>query len=549
MQKYAIGLDYGTLSVRALLIDADTGEEVATSVYEYPHGVMETQLPSGKKLPSNFALQHPRDYIEGFIIVVKNVIAKAKVSAKEVIGIGVDFTSSTILPVKADKTPICFLPEFQDEPHAYVKLWKHHGGEVEAQMIDRIAKERGERWISFYGNKVSCEWMIPKILETLHHAPEVYQASDRYMEALDWVIWNLTDEEIRSGCAAGYKAFYRHDVGYPSNEFFKKLDGKLEHLVQDKLAAPVKNVGEVAGYLTDEMADAVGLIQGTPIGVGIVDAHASVVGSGINKPGTMMIIVGTSSCHMILSETEAGICGVPGIVKDGIIPGYFGYEAGQSCVGDCFSWFVQNYIPESYEKEAREKNIGIYQLLDEKLTGYKVGQSGLIALDWFNGVRTPLMDYNLSGMILGMNLLTKPEEIYLSLIEATAYGTRSIIETFEEAGVVVDSIVLSGGIPHKNKRLVQVYADVCNREIRIAKSRNASARGAAILGIAAASEQISGYKNINEIIEKLGEIDQEIYVPNSENAGIYDKLYKEYQILSEYFGTGINDVMKRLHEV
>lgn len=262
-----------------------------------------------------------------------------------------------------------------------------------------------------------------------------------------------------------------------------------------------------------------------------------------------MIIVGTSSCHMMLSETEAGIPGVGGLVKDGIMPGYFGYEAGQCCVGDHFAWFVDNCVPESYHQEARAKGISVHQLLTEKLKDYKAGQSGLVALDWFNGVRSPLMDFNLNGLIMGMNLLTKPEEIYLALIEATAYGTRMIIESFENAGVHVDSIVLSGGIPVKNHMLVQVYSDICKRDIKISASTQASALGAAILGIAAASEQVTGYKDANEIAQKIGQVEDTVFSPNPDNTEVYDKLYAEYKTLHEYFGKGANDVMKRLNKI
>lgn len=549
MSKYAIGVDYGTLSVRALLVNIETGEEMATSVYEYPHGVMEERIPGGIKLPSGWALQSPDDYLEGLIITVRDIMRQSKVFPEEVIGIGVDFTSSTIMPVKGDKTPLCLMPEFKDNPHAYVKLWKHHGAEKEAQDIDRIAKERGEKWLSLYGGKVSSEWMIPKILETLRYAPEVYDAADRMMEALDWIIWQMTGVETRSACGAGYKAFYRHDTGYPSKDFFKALDSRMENIVEEKLDAPIKSVGEKAGNLTASMARELGLMAGTPVGTGIIDAHASLPGCGIGKPGEMMIIVGTSSCHMMLSETEAGIEGVGGLVKDGIMPGYFGYEAGQCCVGDHFAWFVDNCVPETYYQEARNLGISVHQLLEKKLDGYKAGQSGLIALDWFNGVRSPLMDFDLNGLIMGMNLLTKPEEIYLSLIEATAYGTRMIIESFEEAGVPVNTIVLSGGIPVKNKMLVQVYTDICKKEIKLSASSQASALGAAILGAAAADKIVTGYKDANEIAQHLGKVRDEVYTPNPENVAIYDELYEEYKTLHKYFGKGVNDVMKRLNEI
>ncbi|MBQ8802304.1 MAG: ribulokinase [Tyzzerella sp.] len=549
MGKYALGLDYGTLSVRALLIDSQTGEEIASSACEYAHGVMEKELPTGKKLPSGFALQDPRDYMEGLILTVKEVMSKTQIPPEEIIGIGIDFTASTILPVKADKTPLCYIPDFQDEPHAYVKLWKHHGGEEEANIIAKTIEERGEDWISRYGGKVSSETMLPKIFETLRHAPAVYEEADRFIEAMDWLIWNLTGEETRSACCTGYKAYYHHETGYPSKDFLKALDPGMENLIEEKMDAPIKAVGERAGYLTETMAKTLGLQPGTPVGTGIIDGHSSILGCGVGKPGTMVMILGTSAAHFFLSETELQIPGSAGAIKDGVIKGYFGCEAGQSCVGDHFAWFVKTLVPESYEIEAREKGISVHQLLVEKLEGYKAGQSGLIALDWFNGVRSPLMDFNLNGMILGMNLLTKPEEIYLALIEATAYGTRMIIDSFEKEGVSVDSIILCGGIPLKNRMLVQVYSDICKKEIRISESSNASAMGAAILGVAAAEAEVSGYKDASEATEKLGKTGKMVYRPNPENTVIYDNLYEEYKILHKYFGTGMNDVMKRLNAI
>ncbi len=549
MCKYAIGLDYGTLSVRALLVDIKTGKEVARSVYEYPHACMEERIPGGKRLPSGWSLQVPRDYLDGLITTVKDIMSKSKVYPEEVIGIGVDFTSSTVVACKNDRTPMCELEEYKDEPHAYVKLWKHHGGEAEAAYIDKIAKERGEKWLPLYGGKVSSEWMLPKILETLNHAPQLYADTDRFMEALDWIIWHMTGVETRSACGAGYKMFYRHDSGYPTKEFFKALDPRMENIVEEKLDAPIKGIGETAGYLTEEMAAILGLKPGTPIGTGIIDAHASLPGCGIGEPGVMMIICGTSSCHMMLSETEAGIEGVGGLVKDGIMPGYFGYEAGQCCVGDHFAWFTDNCLPMTYHTEAKQKGISVHKLLEEKLEGYKAGQSGLVALDWWNGVRSPLMDFNLNGLMMGMNLLTKPEEMYLALIEATAYGTRMIIESFEKAGVEVKSLVLSGGIPAKNKMLVQVYSDICKKDIKVSSSDQAGALGAVILGILAADESVTGYKDANEVSKAIGSVDPKVYSPNPENSAVYDKLYAEYVTLLEYFGKGANDVMKRLNAI
>lgn len=549
MAKYSIGLDFGTLSVRALLVNIEAGEEVGISVVEYSHGVMENELPTGEKLPVGFALQHPQDYLDGLVYVITDVMKQSKVHPKDVVGIGIDFTSSTILPVKADSTPLCLIEEFAREPHAYVKLWKHHGGEDEATYIDKIINERGEDWISLYGGKVSSEWMLPKVLETLNYEPEVYKHADRYMEAMDWITWKLTGEETRSINGIGYKAFYNHKTGYPSKEFFEALDARMENYIEEKMEAPIRKLGETAGYLTEEMANILGLCPNTPVGVSMIDAHCGVIGGGVTKPGEMMIIVGTSFCHHIMSEKDADVFGICAKVKDGILPGYFAYEAGQSGGGDIFAWFTKNLVPEKYENEAREKGMGIHQLFCDKLKDYKAGQSGLIALDWFNGVRSPLADFNLNGLLLGMNLQTKPEEIYMALIEATGFGTRLIVEEFERAGITIGSIVLSGGIPLKNPMLVQVYADILNREIRVCQSAQAGAMGAAILGVAAAPSEVTGYSGLVEVTEKLGKKGEKTYCPNQENVEAYNQLYDEYVTLYEYFGKGANDVMKRLNKM
>ncbi|MBR0411393.1 MAG: ribulokinase [Eubacterium sp.] len=549
MKKYAIGLDFGTLSVRALLVDIENGNEIAQSVYEYPHAVMETHIPTGESLPPAWALQDPGDYMEGLITVVRGVMKESKVLPTEVIGIGVDFTSATIMPVAADKTPLSMTEEFSHEKHAYVKLWKHHGAEKEAAFIDQVARERNESWLSMYGGKISSEWTIPKILETLHEAPAVYEKADYFLEALDWIIWEMTDKLTTSACTAGYKMFYHHETGFPSKDFFKALDPKMENFVEEKFNMPVLPIGACAGHLCGSMAKELGLLEGTPVGTGIIDAHCSVPGGGVSKPGELMIIMGTSSCHLMLTDHNASIEGIQGIVKDGIMPGSFGIEAGQCCVGDHFAWFVDNCVPEEYTRQAKAKGISVHQLLSEKLQGYKAGASGLLALDWFNGVRSPLMDFDLNGLIIGMNLLTKPEDIYLALIEATAYGTRAIVESFEKAGVPVDSVVLSGGIPSKNPLIVQIYTDILNREIKICASDQACALGAAVLGTAAAPESVTGYKDANEIAAKFARLQEKTFVPDPEKVAVYDKLYAEYNTLLDYFGRGGNDVMKRLNRI
>lgn len=547
MGVYSIGLDFGTLSVRALLLDAQTGREVADATAQYPHGVMDKTLPGGGRLGINWALQHPNDYIECMVEVIRRVLADGKVDPAGVVGIGLDFTSCTILPVLADGTPLCCLPQYEDEPHAYAKLWKHHAAQYCADIVNETAEARGEEWLALYGGKISSEWLVPKSLQILKEAPEIYAKADRIIEGGDWVVWQLCGHEARSACNAGYKALWHHQSGYPSKEYFAALDPRMENFVEEKLSADIHAVGTCAGMLTPEMAERTGLTTNTAVAVEIIDAHASLPACGIDTPGKMLMAMGTSTCHILLSEQEKGVPGTCGIVKDGVLPGYFAYEAGQSCVGDHFSWFVENCLPAAYTKQAQEQGVSPYQLLEGLLKDQKPGQSGLVALDWWNGVRSVLMDFNLSGAIVGMTLHTKPEDIYRALIEATAYGTRKIIEAFEEGGVAVDELFAGGGISVKSPFTMQIYADVCNREIKIAGSTQSGALGSAILGLIAAGPENSGYATFGDAVRAIGKTRREHYTPNPENVKIYDKLYGEYLALHDYFGRGGNDVMHRLH--
>jgi len=549
MGKYSIGIDFGTLSARTLLIDIHTGEELGVSEFFYPHGVMDEQLPSGKKLGDSWALQDPQDYLDALAFTLRQVVQKAGVDPANVVGLGLDFTSCTILPALADGTPLCKARGFRDVPHAYVKLWKHHAAQYCADMLNKTAEQRGEKWLALYGGKISSEWMIPKIMQIVKEAPEVYAACDQILEAGDWVVWQLTGTQARSACNAGYKALYHHANGYPSKEFFAALDPRLENLVEEKLSMDIRPLGSCAGYLTKQMAELTGLPEGTPVAVEIVDAHASVPACQIDGPGKMLMIMGTSTCHMLLSEEEKGVPGTCGIVKDGILPDTFGYEAGQSCVGDHFSWFVENCLPADYAAEAAERGISPHVLLTEKAEELKPGESGLLALDWWNGVRSVLMDFDLAGLMLGMTLRTKPEEIYRALIEATAYGTRQIIEAFEEAGVPVEELFAAGGIAVKNPMAMQIYADVCNRSIKICGSDQSGALGSAIFGIAAADKGVTGYDSIAQAVRRLGKVKDMAYHPVPENVVVYDRLFVEYKKLHDYFGRGGNGVMKTLRAI
>ena len=549
MAKYAIGVDFGTLSGRALLVDVATGEELASSMYEYPHAVMDTALPDGTPLGIDWALQHPQDYLDVFARTVPAVLDKAKVSAEDVIGVGVDFTACTILPVKADGTPLCFLDAYRSTPHAYIKLWKHHAAQDKANRINEMAEKMGEKWLARYGGKISSEWAFPKIWQVLEEAPDVYADADYFIEAADWVIWQLTGQQTRNACTAGYKAIYHKQDGYPSKAFFKALDPRLENVVEEKMNWPILPLGAKAGEITAEAAGLTGLKEGTAVAVANVDAHVTMPAVKITEPGSMLAIMGTSTCHILVSNEEKTVPGMCGVVEDGVYPGYFGYEAGQSCVGDHFAWFIDNCLPAAYLNDAKAQGKNIHDYLREKAEVLAVGESGLIALDWWNGNRSILVDVDLTGVLLGMTLQTKPEEIYRALVEATAYGTRKIIESFRESGVTVDAFYASGGISQKNPMIMQIYADIIRMPIRIAGSTEGPALGSAIFGAVAAGQARGGYDTVFDAAQQMGKLRDEIYTPIEKNAKVYDALYAEYSQLHDYFGRGGNDVMKRLKEI
>ena len=549
-KKYAIGVDFGTLSGRAVLVDVSNGEEIATSTLEYKHAVMDEFLPDGvTKLPPDWALEHPKDYLEVLGYTIPNVLKDSGVSNEDVIGIGIDFTACTLLPVYKDGTPLCFDEKFINNKHAYIKLWKHHAAQKHANKLNEIAKNMGEKWIDNYGGKISSEWAFPKIWQTLEEAPEVYDAADFFIEAADWVIWQLCGKQTRNSCTAGYKAMYNKACGYPSKEFFKALDPRLENVVEEKLNCPITPLGAKAGEITEEAAKLTGLKVGTAVAVANVDAHVTVPALGIDAPNKMLAIMGTSTCHMLMGTEEKVVPGMCGVVADGILPGYFGFEAGQSCVGDHFAWFVDNYVPYEYKQEADKRGISVMKLMVEKAQALKVGESGILALDWWNGNRSVLVDVDLSGIFVGMSLLTKPEEMFRALIEATAFGTRKIIETFRKNGVAVDEFYAAGGISQKDPFTMQIYADVIRMDIKISASKQAPALGSAIFGAACAGKAAGGYDSVAEAAKVMGKVSDVVYHPIKENVEIYDKLYKEYDILHDYFGRGENDVMKRLRAI
>lgn len=546
MAKYAIGVDFGTLSGRAVLVNVADGEELASSVLDYPHAVMDEALPDGTPLGIDWALQHPQDYLDVFAKTIPEVMAMAGVSADDVIGVGVDFTACTLMPVKADGTPLCFLPRYASAPNAYIKLWKHHAAQDKANRINEVAEARGEKWLPRYGGKISSEWAFPKIWQVLDESPEIYADTDFFIEAADWVIWQLTGVQTRNACTAGYKAIYHKRDGYPSKEYFAALDPRLENVIKDKMDCRISPLGEKAGEITEAAARMTGLRPGTAVAVANIDAHVTVPAVGITEPGNMLAIMGTSTCHILFSKEERTVPGMCGVVEDGVYPGYFGYEAGQSCVGDHFAWFIENCLPAAYFEEAKAKGQNIHDFLREKAERLAVGESGLVALDWWNGNRSILVDVDLTGVLVGLTLATRPEEIYRALVEATAYGTRRIIQSFRESGVAVNAFYASGGISQKNPMIMQIYADVIDMPIHIAGSEQGPALGSAIFAAVAAGKDRGGYDSVFDAAKKMGKLRDTVYTPIPENVKVYDALYAEYSLLHDYFGRGGNDVMKRL---
>jgi len=552
MANYVIGVDFGTESGRAVVIDAADGRELGSSVYTYANGVIDERLPAPDddvQLGPEGALQDPDDYLHTYQRAVPTAIAEAGVDPADVIGIGIDFTACTMLPTKADGTPLANVPSLRREPHAWVKLWKHHAAQPEADRINATARERGEPWLDNYGGKISSEWFYSKALQILDEAPEVYDEADRLIEAADWVVWRLTGREVRNSCTAGYKAIWSKQDGFPAADYFGALDPRLADIIDTKMTRDIASIGEKAGELTEEAAGWTGLQPGTAVAVANVDAHASVPAVTVTEPGRMVAVMGTSICHLVLGEKAAQVEGMCGVVEDGILPGLFGYEAGQSAVGDIFAWFVDNLVPAEYFEQAEREGIDVHAVLEREAAKLVPGQSGLVALDWMNGNRSVLVDVDLSGMILGATLATGAPEVYRALIEATAFGTRMIIESFEGSGVPVNDVVACGGLPDKNKLLMQIYADVTGREFSVAESTQTPALGSSMWAAVAAGAANGGYDNIEDATAAMARLRDDHYVPDPVAAAVYDELYAEYKTLHDYFGRGANDAMKRLRAI
>jgi len=541
---YVVGIDFGTLSGRAVVVRVSDGAELAGAVHEFKHGVVDRVLPtSGERLPPDWALQVPSDYVDVLKTAVPKAVAKAGIDAAEVIGIGTDFTACTVLPTLADGTPLCEVPEYADRPHAYVKLWKHHAAQTHADRINAVARDRGEPWLPRYGGLISSEWEYAKALQILEEDPQVYAATERWVEAADWIIWQLCGEYVRNACTAGYKGI-RQDGRYPSRDYLAALNPEFAGFVEDKLDQPIGQLGERAGGLTSQAAAWTGLPEGIAVAVGNVDAHVTPPAANAIEPGRMVAIMGTSTCHVVNGEVLREVPGMCGVVDGGILAGYWGYEAGQSGVGDIFAWFADTSAPPEYHAEAERRGLDIHDHLSELAAGQRVGEHGLVALDWHNGNRSVLVDHELSGAVVGQTLATRPEDTYRALLEATAFGTRTIVEAFSASGIEVGELVIAGGLL-KNRFLMQTYADVTGLPLSTITSEQGPALGSAIHAAVAAG----AYPDVRTAAAAMGRSERAVYTPDPDRAAAYDALYAEYVTLHDYFGRGGNDVMHRLRDI
>jgi L-ribulokinase len=551
MGKYTIGLDFGTNSCRSLIVDLANGKELASHVFPYPSG--EAGIIIDQSNP-NVARQNPADYIQGIEVTITKAISKAIESnpdfnPKDIIGIGVDTTGSSPLPVDVEGTPLCFKEEFKNNHDAMVWLWRDHTAYEEANLITEIAAKTHPKYLANIGGVYSSEWFWSKIWKCQKSSNEVFKAAHSFVEICDWIpahlCNNLKPDNIkRSVCAAGHKAMFSEEWGgLPDVKFLNSLSPELAEL-RNRLYSKTYPAEEKFGNLSSEWAAKLGLSNNVAVAVGAFDAHMGAVGAGI-KTGTLVKILGTSTCDIMVtpnSKTLEDISGVCGVVDGSVKEGYFGIEAGQSAVGDIFLWFVNNFVSDKYGTTIDEK----FNTLEEAASKLKPGESGLLSLDWNNGNRTILVDVRLTGMILGQTLHTTPPEIYRALVEATAFGALAIIDRIEESGVQINEVINCGGLAIKNSMLMQIYADITNKPMKVSGSEQTPALGAAIFGAVAAGEKAGGYNSI-EIAQKAMTGTDKVYEPIAKNHEVYKKLYKLYKQLHD--GFGINDYSKSMYNV
>jgi L-ribulokinase len=535
-----VGVDFGTQSGRALIVRVSDGEELGSAVHPYSHGVLDRTLPDGTPLGPDWALQVAADYLDVLQVAIPQALQAAGVDAAAVIGIATDFTACTMVPTTEDGTPLSEVPGLEGEPHAYVKLWRHHAAQGQADRLNELARKRSEVWLARYGGLISSEWEFAKGLQLLEEAPEIYARTAHFVEAADWIVWQLSGTLTRNACSAGYKGILQ-DGTYPSRDFLAELHPDFADFVIDKIDRPLVALGDRVGSLTDQAAALTGLPAGIAVAAGNVDAHVTPPAAQSIGSGQMVLIMGTSTCHVMNSDVLREVPGMCGVVEGGITPGLWGYEAGQSGVGDIFEWFTTQQVPAATQQAADEAGLSVHEHLTRLAAEQAVGEHGLLALDWHSGNRSVLVDHDLSGLIVGLTLATRPEDVYRALLEATAFGTRLIVETFDEAGVPVHEVVVAGGL-QKNALLMQIYADVLNLPLSTIGSDQGPALGSAIHAAVAAG----AYPDVQAASDAMGRVDRASYRPDPARAQAYDLLYDDYRALHDHFGRGGDDVMHRL---
>jgi L-ribulokinase len=534
-RECSIGVDFGTESGRVLVLDARSGEELGVSVVPYPSAVIDRELPStGERLPADWALQDPDDWVKVLNDGIPEAVSSAGIDPAEVVGLGVDFTSCTVLPVTEDGTPLCTLDAFREHRNAWPKLWKHHAAQPIADRLNEVALERDEEFLSRYGGRISSEWFFPKLIEVWSEDREVYDAAAAYIEATDWIVWYLTGHQCRQSATAGYKAMWSPADGLPPTAYFEAAYPGFSSPAE-KLGDTFQPLGTKAGTVSGERAGKLGIGSDVAVAVGNVDAWVSVPGAGVESPATFVTVIGTSTCSMVVSPDEIRMPGITGVVRDGILPGLYGYEAGQAAVGDMLAWFVRTL---GGDQET-------YSRLEEEAAKLRPGQTGLLALDWFNGNRSILADADLSGAIFGLTLHSSPGEVYRALLESIAFGHRRIMDNFTEHGIPLDEIVACGGIAERSPLTMQLLADTSGRPVHVPSWREIPARGAALFGAVAAGV----YEDISAAIDATRPDTSRTYTPDDTAKRVYDGVYDIYRRLYDILGSSQVELMHGLKRI
>lgn len=550
-ERYTIGLDYGSLSCRGVLVNVKNGAIAAEASLTYPHGFIDQALPNGTLLPpgGQWCLQHPADYELALTTIVPQLMTQSGIRPEQVVGIGVDFTASTVIPVDKAFRPLCYQEAYASRPHAWCKKWKHHGASLQAELLNQACQDQHAPYLAWYGGRINSECLTAKVAQVFMEDRDVYDAADAFVEAGDYITSLLAGQPVISTSIAAAKALWSRETGYPSPEFLSVIDPAFSHMPREKLADHLGVIpvapGERASCLCPTMAKQLGLLPGIAVTASQMDAYTPMLGVGIDHAGAMLMVIGTSTAIMLLGQEYQPVQGVTACLPNTYYPGLWGYASGQASVGDAFRWFTENHVPESYHREARQLGLSLQQYLTQLAQPLKPGETGLLALDWFNGNKSCLGNSRLSGMILGLNLQTRPEEIYRALLEATAFGARRIIDAYREASVPVEEILVCGGIPGKNPLLMQIYADVLGLPLKVSRCTQAPALGAAIYAAAAAGSE-AGFNSVFEAVQAMHCRDFITYTPCEAHRQTYDLLYQEYLTLHDYFGQGGNRVMERL---